>query len=68
MARGYIGGEEPKLGDHVKSGAGRPGIITHVQLNYPSTPGHDMVSVKWDDGGVGIGMALADEFHLVSRA
>jgi hypothetical protein len=47
--------------------SGRTGLITWVQLNYPSTPGHDAVSVKFDDGGVGVGLAMADEYSLVER-
>ena len=58
----------PKVGDHVKTADGRTGVITHVQLNYPSMPGHDAVSVKWDDGGVGIGVTVAAGHYLVSRA
>jgi hypothetical protein len=64
----YIGGEEPRKGDHVKhEKSRRTGVITWVQLNYPSTPGHDAVSVKLDDGGVGVGLAMADEYSLVER-
>jgi hypothetical protein len=49
----YIGGEEPRKGDHVKrENSGRTGLITWVQLSYPSTPGHDAVSVNFDDGAV----------------
>jgi hypothetical protein len=64
----YATGETPEVGDHVVSRQGRPGVITWVQLDYPSTPGHDAVSIKWDDGGVGIGIAMADEFRFVRRA
>jgi len=63
----YASGETPIVGDRVKTSAGRTGVVTWVQLNYPSTPGHDAVSIKWDDGGTGIGVAMADEFILVRR-
>lgn len=63
----YASGEEPKVGDHVKTAAGHTGVITHVQLDYPSMPGHNAVSVKWDDGGVGVGISVAAEYYLVRR-
>jgi hypothetical protein len=64
----YESGETPAVGDkvrHVKGG--RSGIITNVALNQGHLRGADSVSVEWDDGGVGIGNALADEFTLAER-
>lgn len=63
----YESGEVPKVGDHVRHLSGRAGVITNVQLNQGHLAGEDQVSVKWDDGGVGIGMALAREFIFVSK-
>ena len=63
----YASNETPMAGDHVRTATGRTGVVTHVQLNYPSMPGHDAVSIEWDDRGIGIGVAAADEFYLVGR-
>lgn len=64
----YETGETPTAGDHVKHvNGGRPGVVTEAHLDQAHLQGEDQVSVKWDDGGVGVGMALAREFRLVSR-
>ncbi len=72
----YETGEIPEIGDHVKHiSNGRPGVVTHVQLNSHHY-GEDLVGVKWDDGGPGLGNALAaefmfapqtDEYHFAAR-
>jgi hypothetical protein len=60
----YVSGETPKKGDQVRDvNDGRPGIVNNVQLDSHHT-GEDVVGVQWDDGGVGVGMALAREFVL----
>lgn len=63
----YESGEEPKKGDHVRNHFGRTGVITHVARNQANLRGEDAIGVKWDDGGVGVGMALAREFVFISR-
>ncbi len=63
----YESGEVPEVGDHVRHISGGLGVITEVHLNQGHLRGEDQVSVKWDDGGVGIGMALAREFVFVSE-
>ena len=64
----YNSGEIPGVGDHVKhSKTGRMGVVTDVQLNVTSLQGRDQISVKWDDGGAGVGKAVADEYDLVGR-
>jgi hypothetical protein len=64
----YASGEIPELGDHVKHMKnGRTGTITHVQLNTASLGGRDQVSIKWDDGGIGIAVSVADEYQFLNR-
>lgn len=63
----YRNGEVPEIGDHVKDRSERPGVITDLQLAQANLHGEDQVSVKWDDGGVGVGMMLAREFFFVSK-
>jgi hypothetical protein len=63
----YESGETPKVGDHVRQAGGRTGTVTDVQLEQGHLRGEDQISVKWDDGGVGVGMALAREFTLMPR-
>jgi len=43
-------------------------LTPNAQVILPARPGHDQVSIKWDDRGVGIGVALAAEFRFVGRA
>lgn len=64
----YESGEVPEIGDHVRHLNGRPRVITDVQLNQAHFQGEDQVSVKWDDGGIGIGVAVPREFIFVSKA
>jgi hypothetical protein len=65
----YADGMVPMVGDHVRyDRTSQLGTITHVDLNPGNTPGHDQVSVEWDDGSVGISVSLAEEYSLVSRA
>src|SRR5690348_9155271 len=62
----YENGGIPKIGDKVKSvNSGRLGVITSVHLNQGHLRGEDAVAVEWDDGGVGVGNALAVEFFHV---
>jgi hypothetical protein len=67
MSEGYMSGEEPMVGDKVITPGGRIGEVTNVQLNPGNTPRQAQVSIKWDDGGPGLGNALAVEFSLFSR-
>lgn len=65
----YADGKTPITGDHVRHVTTlKTGTVTHVDLNAGNTPGHDQVSVRWDDGSVGVGISLADEYRLMSRA
>jgi hypothetical protein len=64
----YSDGNTPVVGDKVERQRDRKvGTVTHVQLNAPNTPGHDIVSFKPDDGSIGVSTSLAAEYALVSR-
>jgi hypothetical protein len=63
----YATGETPRIGDHVVHTSGKPGKITNVALNQGNLRGEDSVRVQWDDGSVGISMALASEFRFSSE-
>jgi hypothetical protein len=63
----YESGEVPEVGDHVRHTSMRTGEITFVALNQGHVRGEDVVSVKWDDGGIGISNALAREFIFISK-
>jgi hypothetical protein len=65
----YADGKTPIAGDHVRHVTTlKTGTVTRVELKAGNTPGHDQLSVKWDDGSVGVGISLADEYRLMSRA
>ena len=65
----YANKEIPAMGDHVRNvRTGKLGTVYHVDLGPGNTPGHAQVSVNWDDGSVGVGMALAEEYELIARA
>ena len=64
----YSDGNTPELGDRVRHlASGKIGRVTNVQLSAGNTPGHDQISVESEDGSVGVGVALADEYELVER-
>ncbi len=64
----YSDGNTPELGDRVRHlASGKMGRVTNVQLSAGNSPGHDQISVEPDDGSVGVGVALADEYELVER-
>lgn len=65
----YSDGNTPAVGDKVRRQKdSKVGTVTHVQLNYPTTPGHDNIGFKPDDGSIGVGNSLAVEYILISRA
>ena len=47
----YASGESPEVGDDVKNEWEQPGTVTAV---HAARGGHELVSIKWDDGGVEI--------------
>lgn len=60
----YGSGESPKTGDYVKNKREQPGTVTAV---VAAQAGHELVSIRWDDGGADPPLKSADEFTLVSR-
>ncbi|HWO39897.1 MAG TPA: hypothetical protein VNO32_64845 [Candidatus Acidoferrum sp.] len=60
----YHSGEAPKTGDYVKNKSEQPGTVAAV---VAAQAGHELVSIRWDDGGVEAPLKSADEFTLVSR-
>jgi hypothetical protein len=60
----YGSGENPKKGDHVKNKWEQPGTVTAV---VAAQAGHELVSIRWDDGGVEVPLKSADDFTLVCR-
>jgi hypothetical protein len=60
----YAGGETPEVGDYVKNKWEQPGTVTSVQI---AQGGHELVSVRWDDGGIDLPSTSAAEFTLLSR-
>ena len=60
----YRSGEAPKTGDHVKNNREQPGTVTAV---VAAQAGHQLVSIRWDDGGVEVPLKSSDDFTLVWR-
>jgi hypothetical protein len=60
----YGSGENPKTGDYVKNKREQPGTVTAV---VAAQAGHELVSIRWDDGEADPPLKSADEFTLVSR-
>jgi hypothetical protein len=60
----YVGGETPAVGDYVKNEWEQPGTVTRV---HAAQNGQERISIRWDDGGVELPLASAEEFALISR-
>jgi hypothetical protein len=60
----YVGGETPEVGDYVKNEWEQPGTVTRV---HTAQDGEEHISIKWDDGGIDLLFASADEYTLISR-
>jgi hypothetical protein len=60
----YGTGEAPKTGDYVKNKLEQPGTVTAV---IAAQAGRELVSIRWDDGGVEVPLKAAEEFALISR-
>jgi len=61
----YAGGEIPEIGDRISDKRGRLGTVTHISFG-PRTPAE--LTIRWDDGIVGIRYPVAEDFTLISRA
>ena len=60
----YANGETPVLGDYVKNDLEQPGTVTRLRI---ASNGDDLVSIRWDDGGVNSPLTPAKDFTLISR-
>lgn len=60
----YACGETPEVGDYVKNKWEQPGTVTEVNV---ASAGYELVSIRWDDGGVDHPLTTAAEFSLLSR-
>jgi hypothetical protein len=60
----YANGETPVLGDYVKNDLEQPGTVTRLRM---ASNGDDLVSIRWDDGGVNSPLTAAKDFTLISR-
>jgi hypothetical protein len=60
----YASGESPEVGEYVKNKWEQPGTVTTVRA---AQGGNELVSIKWDDGGVDLLSISAAEFTLLSR-
>jgi hypothetical protein len=61
----YASGEIPEVGDRVSDKRGRIGAVTRITLNLRKLP---ELTIRWNDGIVGILYPVADDFTLISRA
>ena len=60
----YAGGEIPEVGDYVRNQWEQPGTVTRV---HSTQDGQERISIRWDDRGVDLPLAFAEEFILISR-
>jgi hypothetical protein len=60
----YATGETPKVGDYVKNQWEQPGTVTKV---HAAQYEEERICVMWDDGGIKLIFASAEEFTLISR-
>jgi hypothetical protein len=60
----HASGETPEVGDYVKNKWEQPGAVTAVNA---ASGEHELVSTRWDDGGVDHSLTTAAEFSLLLR-
>jgi len=61
----YASGEIPEVGDRISDETGRVGTVTRIIVG-PRSPTE--LTIRWDDGVVGIRYPVAEDFTLSSRA
>lgn len=61
----YASGEIPEIGDRISDKTDRIGTVTHITLGQGSPI---ELTIRWDDGVVGIRYPVAEDFTLISRA
>jgi hypothetical protein len=64
----YANDEIPMQGDRIRNSAGALGTVTSVLRASASSSEPIQITVKWDEGIVGIDYDVAQKFSLVSRA
>ena len=63
----YASGETPMPGDHIRNKSGRRGTVTQVEHAHRNPSVLQQITIKWDEGVVGIDYTLAGDFILISR-
>jgi hypothetical protein len=61
----YASGETPEVGDRISDQEGRVGTVTHIN---PGPRNPTELTIRWDDGTVGIRYPNLGDFTLISRA
>jgi len=61
----YAGGETPEMGDQISDKRGRVGAVTRITINLRKV---SELTIRWNDGIVGILYPVAEDFTLISRA
>ena len=61
----YASGETPEMGDQISDKRGRVGAVTRITINLRKV---SELTIRWNDGIVGILYPVAEEFTLISRA
>jgi hypothetical protein len=61
----YASGEAPMIGDRISDTRGSVGTVTHIIFDVKG-PGE--LTIRWDDGIVGIRYLKTEAFTLISRA
>lgn len=62
----YKTGEEPRIGDRVKTTSGKNGTVREVQQGFGQMA-DDQLTIKWDDEVGAVDDYPANDFLLVSR-
>ena len=61
----YASGETPETGDQISDKRGRVGAVTRITINLRKV---SELTIRWNDGIVGILYPVAEDFTLISRA
>jgi hypothetical protein len=61
----YASGEPPMIGDRISDTRGSIGTVTHITFGVGCPT---ELTIRWDDGIVGISYLRIEDFTLISRA
>ena len=61
----YGSGKPPMIGDRISDSKGGVGTVTHITFDVRSPA---ELTIRWDDGIVGIRYIKIEDFTLISRA